>query len=459
MAHLVRPWQVRYIDKHGKRCRSDTPGARRVKERARKWYGAAIPGYPPEKRVPLASDKNVARQMLAELVKKGERGEAGLADKATEAATVPLARHLEDFEAHLMARGTGAKTINLCLTRTRQVFDACGCELPRDIDAEAVMGYLADRRRLPVEQGGIGTQTSNYYLQAVGQFCRWMVRKGKMVRNPMLDTKPQSAKVDRRHDRRNLEPADLERLLDAVRDSLKVYCRLKGRDRHALYLTACGTGFRSQELAALTPESFDLDAEPPTVTLGARDTKNKKPVSQPLPPAVAAVLRGYLRDRPADVPVWPGAWWRKGARMLRKDLKAVGIPYAVKGPDKVTRFADFHALRHTYITLLTRTGVGPKEAQSLARHSDIRLTMGRYTHTDQAALLEALQKLSLPGQENVPVNPLAALVALYGSLLQVLLSGTADGLVARRVAVPPEKTGDISGRIDTSPRRGLRVVG
>jgi hypothetical protein len=122
MAHLVRQFKVFY-KKDGKRCPAGTPGAVRVRERLRKWYGASIPGFPPAKRVPLASDKNVARQMLAELVKKGERGEAGLADKATEAATVPLSQHLEDFEASLVARGTGAKTINLCLTRIRQVFD------------------------------------------------------------------------------------------------------------------------------------------------------------------------------------------------------------------------------------------------------------------------------------------------------------------------------------------------
>jgi hypothetical protein len=46
MAHLVRPWIYRYLDKHGKRVPKGTKGARRVKERARKWYGAAIPGLP-----------------------------------------------------------------------------------------------------------------------------------------------------------------------------------------------------------------------------------------------------------------------------------------------------------------------------------------------------------------------------------------------------------------------------
>ncbi len=51
-------------------------------------------------------------------------------------------------------------------------------------------------------------------------------------------------------------------------------------------------------------------------------------------------------------------------------------------------FADFHANRHTFITNLGRAGVTLKEAQTLARHSDVNLTMGIYSHvgvSDQAA--------------------------------------------------------------------------
>jgi hypothetical protein len=41
----------------------------------------------------------------------------------------------------------------------------------------------------------------------------------------------------------------------------------------------------------------------------------------------------------------------------------------------------FHALRHTFITRLARSGVVPAVAKSLARHSTITLTMDHYTHT------------------------------------------------------------------------------
>ena len=61
------------------------------------------------------------------------------------------------------------------------------------------------------------------------------------------------------------------------------------------------------------------------------------------------------------------------------------------------RVADFHSLRHTFITNLVRGGVHPKVAQQLARHSTITLTMDRYSHTvigDLADGLNALPNLS-----------------------------------------------------------------
>jgi len=56
-------------------------------------------------------------------------------------------------------------------------------------------------------------------------------------------------------------------------------------------------------------------------------------------------------------------------------------------------YADFHSNRHTFITNLEHVGVSPRKAQTLARHCDIRLTMGVYTHLglhDQTAAIESL---------------------------------------------------------------------
>src|SRR5262249_46343164 len=68
--------------------------------------------------------------------------------------------------------------------------------------------------------------------------------------------------------------------------------------------------------------------------------------------------------------------------------------------DKACRVFDFHALRHQFISNLAASGVHPKVAQSLARHSTITLTMDRYTHVGLLDQTSALEKLpSLPTAE------------------------------------------------------------
>jgi integrase len=77
--------------------------------------------------------------------------------------------------------------------------------------------------------------------------------------------------------------------------------------------------------------------------------------------------------------------------MIRADLDLAGIPYSVDGPDGPL-FADFHALRHSYITALGRGGVDLRTAQELAGHSTPVLT-ARYSHRRLHDLAGAVEKL------------------------------------------------------------------
>ncbi len=56
-------------------------------------------------------------------------------------------------------------------------------------------------------------------------------------------------------------------------------------------------------------------------------------------------------------------------------------------------YADFHAMRHTFIANLCRANISPKTAQALARHSDIRLTMNTYSHVGQQEQAAAIGML------------------------------------------------------------------
>ena len=84
--------------------------------------------------------------------------------------------------------------------------------------------------------------------------------------------------------------------------------------------------------------------------------------------------------------------------MLRVDLEEAGIDYK----DESGMIVDSHALRTTFITNLSRAGVSPKMAQTLARHSDINLTMNTYTTLgvyDQSAAVESLPPVPAKSRE------------------------------------------------------------
>ena len=64
--------------------------------------------------------------------------------------------------------------------------------------------------------------------------------------------------------------------------------------------------------------------------------------------------------------------------------------------DSSDRVIDFHALRHTYISRIVQSGASAKVCQTLARHGDVRLTLGRYAHVglhDLTAAVEGMPSL------------------------------------------------------------------
>ena len=82
--------------------------------------------------------------------------------------------------------------------------------------------------------------------------------------------------------------------------------------------------------------------------------------------------------------------------MLRRDLETAKIPYATD-----SGFADFHSLRHTFVSNLAAAGVHPKLAQQLARPSTITLTMDRYSHVGLLDITTALESLpTVPALES-----------------------------------------------------------
>jgi integrase len=312
--------------------------------------------------VPLCTNKAAAEVMLADLIRKAERGEAGMSDPFERHSKRPLAEHVAGYRRELEARGNAKRYADLVASRLGDLLDGWGFLFTPDLSASRATDWLArlreaGRPRNELEPGklwwtrkelasilgvkpasvppvvrrhrlaaagngkarrypratvealqelasqGVSVATTNQYLAHLKSFCNWMVKDGRMGANPFLHVEPGNTEVDRRHDRRELTADELRRLLAAARDSDRTFRGLSGRDRFHLYATACGTGFRAMGLASLTPESFDLDGATPTVTLSARRNKSRKVKVQPLPADVAELLREYLKGRSAGEPV------------------------------------------------------------------------------------------------------------------------------------------------------------
>ncbi len=270
-----------------------------------------------------------------------------------------------------------------------------------DLTPSGVQAALAALRA-----DGKSLQTLNHHLRHAKSFSRWLWRDGRMPSDPLAHLGAFNVATDRRHDRRALSAPELARLVEAARNGPPVG-EMSGPDRAMLYRMATGSGFRAGELRSLTPESFDLAADPPTVTVEAGYSKRRRRDVQPIPRNLAADLRPWLASKAPGESVF--ALPEKPARMLRIDLKAAGIAYR----DASGRVADFHALRHSYITALAMSNAPVKVTQSLARHSDPKLTLGTYSHVglyDQAGALDALPDLSRPAPE-----PKAASLAPTGT--------------------------------------------
>ncbi len=292
-----------------------------------------------------------------------------------------------------------------------------------DITATGALDFLGGLR-----QAGKSAQTYNHYLKAAKQFTRWIVRDRRSPTDPLAHLSKLNVRTDRRHDRRALAPDEFERLIAAAENGPTIRM-ITGPDRAMMYVLAAWTGFRKGEIGSLTLRSFQFDDDPPTATVAASYSKRKREDTQILHPHVVLLLREWLATKPnveaVDLlfPVSgkvPGGKERPTHTMMQRDLKSARSKWIEESGTDAERhsrekadflkycdsdglFADFHSNRHMFITSLEHASVSPKMAQTLARHSDVRLTLGVYTHIgrhDQSAAIESLP--APPGSNEGP---------------------------------------------------------
>ncbi len=365
---------------------------KRVRKQSRYWYIDYKTADGTRKRVKGFKDKQATAQLAAKLEKEAELAEAGIVDKYKEHRKRPLAEHAEDFRASLINKGTTEKQAQQVYNRTTAILEACKFVFMADIQATKIQRYLAQRR-----QAGLGIRSSNFYLQAIKQFCRWMVADSRTADNSIEYLKGQTV-VDER-ERRASTLEEINRLLEATAKGPKHHS-MTAKARHMLYVLGLTSGLRASELASLTWQLLDLNAVEPTITVKAGYTKNRKETTLPLRRDIAGLFRQWQTESGAKLTdrIFAGFNPKKGAAMLKQDLEAAGIAYE----DEAGRVADFHSLRHSFITNVVKSGATVKESQVLARHSKPELTIGIYTHigiSDERRALEKMPTLTNPDDQ------------------------------------------------------------
>jgi integrase len=201
---------------------------------------------------------------------------------------------------------------------------------------------------------------------------------------------------------------------------------LRSRSSHPLYLSLLHR-LSKNELGSITQRSFNFDAKPHQLTRTASFSKRRNNDVIPLRSDLTERIKSWLASRPKHKDQEPliGISNKRTGEMLKKDLEFARKTWLATIVDKELRkkaeessflsfvdsqgrYADFHALRKTFITNLSKSGVSPKMAQSLTRHSDINLTMNVYTDVvleDQAVAVELLPELPTLLPSPAPINP------------------------------------------------------
>ncbi len=269
----------------------DPKTGKKVDRLSRKWWGQYRDELGRVRRMPLAQDKAAANAMLQKIVRKAELRAAGVTDCYDEHRVRPLTKHIEEFTAYLRDKGSTTGYV----TRTNQmlcdVVDNCSFAMIPQINASGVQAFLGSLR-----SDGYSVNSVNHYLRAIKMFTRWLQRDHRNNEDRLSHLSTKNPATDRRRIRRPLSMEEFQWLLQATQQAKPIQT-ISGPDRVILYLLACYTGFRRNELGSITEQSFNFDSKPPQLTVAASFSKRRKNDVIPLRSDLAEQIQVWLSTR------------------------------------------------------------------------------------------------------------------------------------------------------------------
>lgn len=173
----------------------------------------------------------------------------------------------------------------------------------------------------------------------------------------------------------------------------------KTNPRGAFIMTLLYTGMRRGEILALTKSDIDMENKIITINKAVEfigNTPNVKPPKTPksnrnipiLDPLLP-YLEESIKNKPDNVPIFynlDGSQFDKSSihrfynRFLQEYNCFLKEKYGNHEPVKFT----MHQFRHTFCTILYKSGVDVKTSQEILGHSSVNVTLGIYTHIDES---------------------------------------------------------------------------
>jgi len=320
------------------------------------------------------------------------------------------------YIAHKQAEGLRESTLLDLTGRLDMIGRECGFNTLDDINAPSVETLFAKLGEIdPATGKSIRAPSTRVLLWKYGYgFFEWLIVRGKLSENPVHNApRPKKLKRDLRKKRRPLTDQEIENLFKVARfrplaeyakmrlvgsrdperwkenpittqnvEFLANECRqmlnqgevrkkeIDGIKWYLIYKSLIYTGLRWGELRSITIAQMKLGKNS-TIELESSDSKNGNEATIRLNPELADELGQWILDRKLGLSSKLFDMPSKGMKRFTYDALGAGIEML----DSRGRSVDVHALRHTFGSMLVRSGVNAKVCQEAMRHSNISLTM------------------------------------------------------------------------------------
>jgi integrase len=321
-----------------------------------------------------AMPENLLRKLVSWGLMTGQRAEI----------TKPLIEHIDNYATVLEAKGFSKDYIVRTKNRLKKIVKDCRFYFFRDITKSAVEIYSG---KLKADK--YSNTSRGHYLDCLKTFLNWAEQDQRISTNPI-------AKLDKpaRDSKKKgvLTPEQFIRLIKTTFAKNIIIENTTGQERAVLYMLAGTTGLRRNELLSLTWDCINLSGDNAFVRVKASIAKNGKEALQPIPPAMVAILqalKAHTRPNGTERVFVSFSKWINTAELITSDLEAAEIELKDKDGNEIC----FHSLRNSYISFLANSATPAKVVQTLARHSDPRLTFNTYARTFAEAEQKAISYL------------------------------------------------------------------